>query len=125
MDKDILQRAVELGGRGLRMRQIARQLGVNHNTLREELSKFNSFEEAVVIVPDSKPLATAAYDVVFAALRALDKKINDPFAKVSELSSAIDVCYKIYRAENSANGEDDNTPVMKLFGDDIKLLKGK
>jgi hypothetical protein len=129
MDREILNRAMELSEQGLRIAQIARQLGVNRKVLQKEMAEFDGFEkvECVVIRPSGgEPLAKTAYNTVRELLKEINAKITDPFTKLGDLSAAATVCYKIYRDESADGGEgDDNNPIAQLFDDEIKLLKEK
>jgi adenylosuccinate lyase len=127
MDKDILNRAMELSEQGLRIAQIARQLGVNRKVLQKEMAEFDGFEkvECVVIRLADESLSKTAYNTVHRILKEINAKITDPFTKLGDLSAAATVCYKIYRDENADGGEgdDNNNPIVQLFDDEIKLLK--
>jgi hypothetical protein len=123
MNRDILKRAMELNGEGLRLAQIARQLGVSPVELRKEIAGYNDFEEAVVIVPEArKSLGKMAYDDMYAVFDAIRNRINDPFVSISDLSSIASTYYRIYKEENT--GEvDNNDPITQLFGEEILNLK--
>jgi hypothetical protein len=124
MDKDILKRAIELKEQGLRIAQIARQLRVNSGDLRKELADCDNFDKAeiVTIVHADEPLIKTAYDTLRELFDAMRKKIQDPFVKLGELSAAMSVCERVYRAESETASDDDN-PMSRLFSDEIKLLK--
>jgi transposase-like protein len=128
MDKDILNRAIELKGKGLRIAQIAQQLGVNKNALRKELAESDGFDKAeiVSIVHSDEPLIKTAYDTLRELFGVMRQRIQDPLVKLGEISAAMSVCDRVYRAEAEAAGnnsdDDDNNPVTRLFNDEMKLL---
>jgi predicted transcriptional regulator len=130
MDKDIVKRAMELSKTGLHISQVAKQLGVSKAALRQELSKSENFEESenvncvVTILHADESIAKTAYDTLYETLKALREKVQSPFVKVGELSSAASVVYRIYKEENADDKtNDENNPIARLFGDEIKQLK--
>jgi hypothetical protein len=128
MDREIVKRAMELSANGLRVAQIAKQLGVNCKVLRKEISLYNEGNDnetqnvAVIVNGGREELGKTAHDVLYGVFEAIKGKINDPFVSIGELSSAASTCYKIYSAEiatRDENGNDDNNPLNRLFGDEL------
>jgi hypothetical protein len=123
MDKDIVKRAMEMSGNGQSLAQVAKKLGVNRKELRRGISEYDGFGEeceVAVIVPAAENLGSTAFNLLAHLFKAIEKKTNDPFASIGELSTASALCYKIYREENAGgNANDDNDPVKRLFGDEV------
>jgi hypothetical protein len=128
MDRDIVERAMKLSGEGLRIAQIARQLGVNRSELRREIAEYDGFGDCTVIVPDGEPLGETARNALSRIFQKINRKIDSPSVPLSELTAAASVCYRIYKEESAdagSGGNGSNDPVARLFGDEIKLLKEK
>jgi hypothetical protein len=128
VDKDTVKRAMELSGKGLTITQVSRQLGVNQKELRKAMSEYDDFPDAetevAIIIPSTLDLGSAAYNLLTLLLQKMRSKADSPFTSMGELVSASALMYKIYSEENEkGTAGDSNDPVVRLFGDEIKLLK--
>jgi hypothetical protein len=128
MDKDIVKRAMALSSKGLTVAQVSKRLGVNRRDLREAMSAYDDFSdieaEVAVIVPANADLGSTAYNLLTYMLEKMKQKANSPFVSMGEFATASALLYKIYKEENeNENAGDSNDPFVKLFGDEIKLLK--
>jgi phage-related baseplate assembly protein len=128
MDKEIVRQAMKLSGEGLSIAQVAKRLGVNQKSLRNEIADYDDFSEVeaevAVIVPAHNDIGSTAYDLLTHLLTKMRAKAGSPFVSMGDLAAASALCYRIYKEEKDVGSASDGSdPIMRLFGDEIKMLE--